>query len=342
MGPPAARGRAGGRAPPGLPLGHGAPSWRGRRRATGPPRRRGWACRGWCGPWRSSGGPRSTCATHPIRGWCSRWRSSAWPGRSSTTRRRRSGTAWPGWSGPWPGSGTGRVVPWRTRRRRRRRPPRHRPTPGPGRRSGRSAGGGKPGPPGRPTRRAAGSGRRPGSGRLPGTGGCPGTAGCRRLRPPPPVEAPAAPGGPAPPTPRAAAGAPDRDSLVEAWGDHVLRGLPARAKALFSAGRFVAVEDGTAVFALPNAAHRDQCERGAAGGGGGAGRPLRRPVRLRLEVEGGPPPGGGPRRRPRPPATTATRTRRWTSTCHVPAGRTPTAARRRRPGCSRRSPVPRR
>ena len=32
-----------------------------------------------------------------------------------------------------------------------------------------------------------------------------------------------------------------------------------RAKACYSAGRFVAVEDGVALFALPNAAHRDFC-----------------------------------------------------------------------------------
>ena len=53
---------------------------------------------------------------------------------------------------------------------------------------------------------------------------------------------------------------PDRDRIVEAWGDYILRGLPARAKALFSAGRFVSVEDRTATFALPNAAHRERCE----------------------------------------------------------------------------------
>jgi DNA polymerase-3 subunit gamma/tau len=54
--------------------------------------------------------------------------------------------------------------------------------------------------------------------------------------------------------------APDRDRIVEAWGDHILRGLPARAKALFSAGRFVSVDGRTATFALPNATHRDRCE----------------------------------------------------------------------------------
>jgi DNA polymerase-3 subunit gamma/tau len=51
----------------------------------------------------------------------------------------------------------------------------------------------------------------------------------------------------------------DRDSLTEAWGDGILKGLPARAKALFSAGRFVSVDDQGAHFALPNAAHRDRC-----------------------------------------------------------------------------------
>ena len=51
----------------------------------------------------------------------------------------------------------------------------------------------------------------------------------------------------------------DRDSLTEAWGDGILRALPARAKALYSAGRFVTVDEQGAHFALPNAAHRDRC-----------------------------------------------------------------------------------
>jgi hypothetical protein len=55
------------------------------------------------------------------------------------------------------------------------------------------------------------------------------------------------------------AGVVDRDSLTEAWGDGLLKGLPARAKALFSAGRFVSVDDAGAHFALPNAAHRERC-----------------------------------------------------------------------------------
>ena len=51
----------------------------------------------------------------------------------------------------------------------------------------------------------------------------------------------------------------DRDSLSEAWGDGVLRGLPARVKALYSAGHFVAVDAQGAQFALPTAPHRDRC-----------------------------------------------------------------------------------
>ncbi|MFZ0171633.1 MAG: DNA polymerase III subunit gamma/tau [Acidimicrobiales bacterium] len=48
---------------------------------------------------------------------------------------------------------------------------------------------------------------------------------------------------------------PTRDDLVLAWGDHVLSSLKPRARAVYTAGRFVAVEDGIAVFALPNATH---------------------------------------------------------------------------------------
>jgi DNA polymerase-3 subunit gamma/tau len=71
-----------------------------------------------------------------------------------------------------------------------------------------------------------------------------------------PVVAPAtasdhAPGLPAP--------AMDRDSLTEAWGDVILKSLPALVKALFSAGRFVAVGPDAVQFALPTAPHRDRC-----------------------------------------------------------------------------------
>jgi hypothetical protein len=65
--------------------------------------------------------------------------------------------------------------------------------------------------------------------------------------------------------PRTTAGpAIDRDSLTQAWGDSVLRNLPARIKAVFSAGRFVAADENGAQFALPNAAHRDRCAESAS------------------------------------------------------------------------------
>ena len=87
----------------------------------------------------------------------------------------------------------------------------------------------------------------------------PGTAASLLGHPGPVQPAPAAVPA-APPPSSAAALPPDRDALVEAWGDHILRSLPARAKALYAAGRIVTVEGSVASFALPNSAHRDKCE----------------------------------------------------------------------------------
>ena len=62
------------------------------------------------------------------------------------------------------------------------------------------------------------------------------------------------------PAPASAAGdLPTRDELTLAWGDAILPSLRGRAKALFAAGRFVSVEDGAALFALPDEAHRGHC-----------------------------------------------------------------------------------
>ena len=52
---------------------------------------------------------------------------------------------------------------------------------------------------------------------------------------------------------------PTRDELVQVWGDGLLASLPQRARARFRVGRFTDVEDGVAVFALPNEAHRSYC-----------------------------------------------------------------------------------
>ena len=51
-----------------------------------------------------------------------------------------------------------------------------------------------------------------------------------------------------------------RDELVLAWGDDLLDRLGRKARARFSVARFVAVEDGTAVMALPNEPHMRRCE----------------------------------------------------------------------------------
>ena len=51
-----------------------------------------------------------------------------------------------------------------------------------------------------------------------------------------------------------------RDELVLAWGDDLLDRLGRKARARFSAARFVTVEDGTAVMALPNEPHMRRCE----------------------------------------------------------------------------------
>jgi hypothetical protein len=78
----------------------------------------------------------------------------------------------------------------------------------------------------------------------------------------------------------------DRDVLVQAWGDHILRTLPARAKALYSAGRFVSAEGSTAVFALPNAAHCERCEDVRSVVEDAIAAHLGSPVTLSLVVDG--------------------------------------------------------
>ena len=87
----------------------------------------------------------------------------------------------------------------------------------------------------------------------------------------------------------------DRDSLTQAWGDGVLHGLSARAKALYSAGRFVGSDGSGAEFALPNAAHRDRCLDRVAEVEAALTAHFGTPIRLVLTVEGpeGPPSSNG-------------------------------------------------
>ncbi len=74
-----------------------------------------------------------------------------------------------------------------------------------------------------------------------------------------PTTAAAPPEG-APATSSPAGGFPDRDQLVQAWGDHIIGRLRPKAKALFQAGRFMGASEGRAQFGLPNEIHRTRCE----------------------------------------------------------------------------------
>jgi DNA polymerase-3 subunit gamma/tau len=53
----------------------------------------------------------------------------------------------------------------------------------------------------------------------------------------------------------------DRDSLTIAWGDDLLSKLSPRARALYQPGRFTEASAGSCTFAVPNEAHRAQCEK---------------------------------------------------------------------------------
>jgi DNA polymerase-3 subunit gamma/tau len=97
-----------------------------------------------------------------------------------------------------------------------------------------------------------------------------------------------------------AAALPSRDALTKAWGDDVLGSLSGRAKARFGAGRFLAVEDGRAVFGLPNEHYLGRCQEVRAEVETALAQHFGIAVPLRLVVEPpgwGPavgPPGGGP------------------------------------------------
>ena len=88
---------------------------------------------------------------------------------------------------------------------------------------------------------------------------------------------------------------PTRDDLVTAWGDHVLPSLRARARAVFAVGRFVAVNDGVAVFALPNSAHVEHAIPLVTEVAQAISRQVGATVGLRLVTENDvePPAGGG-------------------------------------------------
>jgi hypothetical protein len=91
----------------------------------------------------------------------------------------------------------------------------------------------------------------------------------------------------------ASSGIPSRDELTLAWGDAVLDQLPRGTKAIFSTGRFVDGDGGSAVFALANVPTRDHCEKKRADVERALEAHFGRPVPLRLVTDddvGGPAP----------------------------------------------------
>ena len=101
---------------------------------------------------------------------------------------------------------------------------------------------------------------------------------------PPDVSAP--PAAPTPSAPDGSTGAlPTRDELMAAWTDSILGSLPPRAKAFFTAGRFLEVTDRVAVFGLPNEIHMQKCENGRGDVEKALAAYFGRPVPLRLAVD---------------------------------------------------------
>ncbi|MDQ6837827.1 MAG: DNA polymerase III subunit gamma/tau [Actinomycetota bacterium] len=108
--------------------------------------------------------------------------------------------------------------------------------------------------------------------------------------PPPPAASPARS-----PRPEPIAGAslappaalPTRDELTEAWGDRILAGLRPGVRVYFAPGRFVAVEDAAAVFALPDQGLLTRAQRVRAEAEMALGKAFGRSVPLRLVVDDG-------------------------------------------------------
>ncbi len=117
----------------------------------------------------------------------------------------------------------------------------------------------------------------------PGTAAPPPSSGPRPAggRPPSP--------GAAPPDDRTAGppgSLPSRDELTKAWGDQVLPGLQGALKAYVASGRFVSVDDGSAVFALPDRGLLTRAEPLKPQLEAAIAAHFGRPVPLRLVVDG--------------------------------------------------------
>lgn len=80
-----------------------------------------------------------------------------------------------------------------------------------------------------------------------------------------------------------------REGLTLAWADKVMPTLGGLAKAMYGVGRFLEVEGSTAVFALPNEAHRRKCEQKRAEVEAALSSHVGMPATLRLVVDDGRP-----------------------------------------------------
>ncbi|MEX1217707.1 MAG: DNA polymerase III subunit gamma/tau [Acidimicrobiales bacterium] len=108
----------------------------------------------------------------------------------------------------------------------------------------------------------------------------------------PPAAAPAPP----PTTSNAAGGtAPALVDLTRLWSDTLLPLLPQRSKARFSAGHWVDVVDGVAIFGLPNEPHANRCEELRPEVEAALSAHFGAPVAIRLVVDGSGPDPSAPR-----------------------------------------------
>lgn len=78
---------------------------------------------------------------------------------------------------------------------------------------------------------------------------------------------------------------PDREAILAVWDGNLLGQLPAAGKARFRGGRFATVQDGVAVFAVPNDMHRQRCEEYRPEAEAILARHFGVPVPLRLVVD---------------------------------------------------------
>jgi DNA polymerase-3 subunit gamma/tau len=139
---------------------------------------------------------------------------------------------------------------------------------------------------------AASHGGRPALGAFRGERPAPPAAAAAEESPPPAraIERPAPAAEPEPRSPAAAHGDElTRDDVVAAWGDRVLNALRPKAKAMYSAGRFLAMEGRRATFALPNSAHVRNAEAQRDEVAAALSSHFGRPIDLALVVD----PGGG-------------------------------------------------